>query len=178
MTATENRTLLRRKINEVMCERKCWNTSTTNCEGYGSVWMAEWLSLDLHAVSFSLVFSCSFLDDEVKKINNKYCFSNGHKSQTDGGLALSSLLCFSKEGTLCAFKQQSRLWHHRKWAGCVSECICARACLMSQSKGQSVCVREREREMVCDSDRTEKGKSKKGDAGEKWETARKSKVSP
>lgn len=52
-----------------MCERKCWNTSTTNCEGYGTVWMAERLSLDLHAVSVPLVFSYSFVGDEANTEN-------------------------------------------------------------------------------------------------------------
>lgn len=52
-----------------MCERKCWNTSTTNCEGYGTVWTAERLSLDLHADSISLVFSYLFVGDEANTEN-------------------------------------------------------------------------------------------------------------
>lgn len=162
-----------------MCERKCWNTSTTNCEGYGSVWMAEWLSLDLHAVSFSLVFSYSFLGDEAKK----YCFSNGHNSQMDGGSTLSSLLCFSEEGTLCAFRQQSRSRHHRKWALCFSEAwqcafVLEHVWCLRVKDSVCVCVREKGKWCVTVILLLEKGKSKKGDAGERWETARKSKVSP
>jgi len=50
-------------------ERKCWNTSTTNCEGYVTVWTAERLSLDLHTDSITLVFSYLFVGDEANTQN-------------------------------------------------------------------------------------------------------------
>lgn len=121
-----------------------------------AVLTAEWLCLDLHAVCIWL-----FLFIPRWWSTHTQMQSNGHNSQLDRGLTWASLLVASQEVSGTSFRG-------------LAVCVCSWVCLMFQSKGQ--CLWEREKRngvwhwFV--------SLRHKGNAGERWETAWKSKVSP